>query len=66
MDGSWVCYDDFGVWCNFRTLDSSPRPPIFGEMGKLHQILPKICLCPHLTPCHNQTAQYVQTGKYSF
>ena len=32
MDGSWVFYEQLGVWCNFNIpwLDSLPRPPILG------------------------------------
>ena len=43
MDGSWIRYDKLVVWCNFSIpwLDSSPHPPILGEMGKLPHILPK-------------------------
>ena len=43
MDGSWIRYDKLAVWCNFNIpwLDSSPHPPILGEVGKLPQILPK-------------------------
>jgi len=42
-DGSWVCYEQLGVWCNFNIpwLDSSPRPPILGEMGKFPQFCGK-------------------------
>jgi len=46
MDSLLVCYEQLGVWlwCNFNYLciDSLPYLPIFGEMGKLPQILPKI------------------------
>ena len=68
MDDSWVCYDELGVWCNFNILwlDSWPCSPIFGEMGKLCQILSKIWWCLHLAPCHKQMAQHIETGKYSF
>ena len=57
-----------GVWYNFNILwlDSSPRIPIFGEMGKLSQISPKVWRCPHSPTCRNQTAQHMKTGKYSF
>ena len=38
MHGSYVFYEQlgYGVICNFNIpwLDSSPRSPIFGEMGK--------------------------------
>jgi len=68
MDDSWVCYDELGVWCNFNILwlDSWPCSPIFGEMGKLCQILSKIWWCLHLALCHKQMAQHIETGKYSF
>ena len=65
MDGSWVCYEQLRVWSNFNTLwlDSSHRPPIFREIGKLPQILPKIWRCPHLASCRKQTAQRKKTEK---
>jgi len=68
MDGSWVFYEQLGVWCNFNIpcLDSSPHPLIFGKMGKLSQISPKVGQCPYLPICHNQTAHCMKTGKYSF
>ena len=67
MDGSRVCYRQLGVWCNFNIpwLDSSPCSFIFGEVGKLPQIVPKIWR-PHLASCRNQTVQHTKTGKYSF
>jgi len=39
----WICYEQLCVWCNFiiLLLDFLPHPPIFGEIGKLPQILPK-------------------------
>jgi len=68
MDSSWLCYGVFGVWCNLNisSLDSLPRPPIFGEMVKLAQISPKIRRCPHSPTSRSQTAQLMKTGKYSF
>jgi len=68
MDGWWVCYEQLGVWCNFSILwlDPSPHLPIFGENGKLPQILPIIWRCCHLAHWCNQTPQHVKTGKYSF
>ena len=68
MDSSWLCYGVLGVWCNLNisSLDSLPRPPIFGEMVKLAQISPKIRRCPHSPTSRSQTAQLMKTGKYSF
>lgn len=68
MDSSWFCYGVLGVWCNLNisSLDSLPRPPIFGEMVKSAQISPKIRWCPHSPTSHSQTAQLMKTGKYSF
>ena len=68
MDSSWLCYGMLGVWCNLNisSLDSLPRPPIFGEMVKLAQISPKIRRCPHSPTSRSQTAQLMKTGKYSF
>ena len=39
MGGSWVGYEELGVWCTFNIswLDSSLSPPIYGEMGKFRQ-----------------------------
>jgi len=56
--------EQLGLWCNFSipSLDSSLRPPIFEEMGKLSQILPEICQCPHLASWRNQTAEHMKTG----
>ena len=65
MGSSWICYEQFGVWCNFNILwlDSLPCPPVFREVGKLPQILPKIWRCPNLVSWSKQTAQCVKTGK---
>jgi len=54
MDGSWVCYDELRVWLNFNIpqLDSSPCPPIFGE------IVPNFA--------RKLTVQHMKTGKHSF
>jgi len=43
MDGSWVCYRQFAVWCNFIIpwLDSSPRPSILQRWGNCSK------LCKH-------------------
>jgi len=68
MDGSWVCYEQLGGWCscNIPWLDSSPRPPIFRDMGKLPPILPKIWRCPRLASCRNQTANHMKMEKTFF
>ena len=68
MDCSWVCYEQLGVWCNFNItmIGFFASTPYFWGDGKLPQILPKIWWCPHLVPCHNQTAQRVKAAKYSF
>ena len=65
MDSLWICYEKMGIWYNFYIpwLDFSPRLPIFREMGKLHQFLPKIWRCPHLLTCLIQTTQHMKTGK---
>jgi len=68
MDGSWVCYEQLGVWCNFNIpwLDSLPFPSFFRGDGEIAQILPKIWRWPHLSSCRDQTAERVKTGKYYF
>jgi len=68
MDCSWVCYEQLGVLCNFNItmIGFFASTPYFWGDGKLPQILPKIWWCPHLAPCHNQTAQRVKAAKYSF
>ena len=50
------------VWCNFN-ISWSPCHPVFGEMGKLPQILPNLWRYPHSASCHNQTAEHLKTGK---
>ena len=54
--------------CNFNIprLDSSPRPPVLGEMGKCPKFCLKIWWCPHLVSCCSWTAQHMKTGKYCF
>ena len=37
VDGSWVCYEQLGVWCSFNTLwlDSSPHTLYFWGDGEI-------------------------------
>jgi len=71
MDGSWECYEQLGVWCNFNIqwLDSFLRPPVLWEMGKLLQMSPKIWQCPY-SPTYrryrNQVVQHLKNRKLFF
>jgi len=55
MDGSWVCYEQLGIRCNFNIPPHLPHLPISGEKGKLPQILPRNLMMPSF-------AQRVKTG----
>jgi len=68
MECLWVCCRQLWVWCSFNIpwLDSFLVPPVFREMGKLLQILPKIWLYPRLASCCNQLAERVKMEKYFF
>jgi len=67
MDGSWVCYKQLGMCCNFNIpwLDSSPRLPIFRKMKKLPKFWP---CCPALLICTDVDVHmhiYISTNEKS-
>jgi len=57
MGGSWVCYEQLGVWCNFNIswFGFFASSPYFRGDGEIAPNLPKLWLCPHSSTCRNQT-----------
>ena len=65
MDGSWVRYEQLGIWCDFEIGFFASSRCFSWRWGNC----PKFCRkwqCPHLAICRNQTAQHSKTGKYSY